>query len=185
MSQSVDAATVLPTGEAPTRDATQPVHVAGFWHRLAAAAVDSFCLAPAVLLLVSVAFLAAGPTVRASLQFDSLLELFLAGGGLFYGLFAVAILIVLVYGFLFTVTTGATPGLRLLRLRVIDIYGESPQCRRAATRSGALLLGSALFGLGLFWIAFDREKRGLHDWMAGTYVIHTSTGDRPTRRTAA
>jgi uncharacterized RDD family membrane protein YckC len=25
--------------------------------------------------------------------------------------------------------------------------------------------------LGYLWIAFDAEKRGLHDWIAGTYVI--------------
>jgi uncharacterized RDD family membrane protein YckC len=25
--------------------------------------------------------------------------------------------------------------------------------------------------LGFFWVGFDSEKRGLHDWIAGTYVI--------------
>jgi uncharacterized RDD family membrane protein YckC len=25
--------------------------------------------------------------------------------------------------------------------------------------------------LGFLWIGFDSEKRGLHDWIAGTYVV--------------
>jgi uncharacterized RDD family membrane protein YckC len=25
--------------------------------------------------------------------------------------------------------------------------------------------------LGFLWVGFDSEKRGLHDWIAGTYVI--------------
>jgi uncharacterized RDD family membrane protein YckC len=25
--------------------------------------------------------------------------------------------------------------------------------------------------LGFLWIGFDREKRGLHDWLADTYVV--------------
>ena len=29
----------------------------------------------------------------------------------------------------------------------------------------------ATLGLGFFWIGFDSEKRGLHDWLAGTYVV--------------
>ena len=35
------------------------------------------------------------------------------------------------------------------------------------------LLGVATLGLGFIWIAFDSEKRGLHDWLAGTYVVKT------------
>ena len=30
---------------------------------------------------------------------------------------------------------------------------------------------AATLGLGFAWIGFDREKRGLHDWLAGTYVV--------------
>jgi len=46
-----------------------------------------------------------------------------------------------------------------------------------------LVVGFALAGLGLLWIGFDREKRGLHDWIAGTYVIRTRT--RASARRAA
>jgi uncharacterized RDD family membrane protein YckC len=26
-------------------------------------------------------------------------------------------------------------------------------------------------GLGFLWIGFDSEKRGLQDWVSGTYVV--------------
>jgi hypothetical protein len=33
------------------------------------------------------------------------------------------------------------------------------------------LAGVATLFLGFLWIGFDNEKRGLQDWIAGTYVI--------------
>ena len=33
-------------------------------------------------------------------------------------------------------------------------------------------LSLLLFSLGFLVIAFTRQKRGLHDMLAGTYVIH-------------
>ena len=50
---------------------------------------------------------------------------------------------------------------------------ERPEWWRAFLRGWAVLLGVALLGMGLLWIGFDREKRGLHDWLAGTYVIRS------------
>jgi uncharacterized RDD family membrane protein YckC len=153
------------------------VFVGGFWRRLGAAIVDGVCLAPAILLLCWLASRVGGLELPAQLRFESLLELFLEGGGLVYSLLAVVIIIILVYGFLFTVTTGATPGLKLFGLKVINVYGEAPQWWRAMLRGGGLLLGGGLLGLGLLWVGFDREKRGLHDWLAGTYVIRASRSD--------
>jgi uncharacterized RDD family membrane protein YckC len=153
------------------------VFVGGFWRRLAAGVVDGACLAPALLLLGWLASRVGGLTLPSQLRFESLLELFLEGGGLFYSLLVVVVIIILVYGFLFTVTTGATPGLRLVGLRVINVYGEPPQWWRALLRGVGLLLGTGLLGLGLLWVGFDREKRGLHDWLAGTYVIRASRSD--------
>ena len=38
-------------------------------------------------------------------------------------------------------------------------------------KDGGLVLGLAIAVLGFLWIAFDSEKRGWHDWLAGTYVV--------------
>lgn len=81
-------------------------------------------------------------------------------GGLYFGLFWAA--------------TGRTPGQRLLRLRVVASRGGPP----SVLRSGIRVLGkfAALIpgGLGWIWVAFDREKRGWHDHLAGTHVITES-----------
>ena len=42
---------------------------------------------------------------------------------------------------------------------------------RIDERTAGYLAGLATLSLGFLWIGFDAEKRGLHDWIAGTYVI--------------
>jgi uncharacterized RDD family membrane protein YckC len=178
MLECVDGAPVGVDTETPARTT---VYVAGLWRRLAAAVVDLLCIAPAPLflgwLLLKVTEIEL--PVVADLRFESILELLLEGGGPMLSFLAVVALIVMLYWFLFTVTTGSTPGLRLLRLRVVTIYGEVPQWWRALLRSIGLLVGALLLGLGLLWIGFDREKRGLHDWLAGTYVIRRQANPPP------
>ncbi len=67
---------------------------------------------------------------------------------------------------------GATPGKALLGLRVIG--GER---RRglgivlAFLRLCGVMVSAVLFGLGFVMVAFTRDKRGLHDHLAGTAVI--------------
>jgi uncharacterized RDD family membrane protein YckC len=177
----VERAQALPApGEAgPT------VTVAGLFRRLLASLVDALLLAPALLLAgwltlrITGYRLPLGPELR----IESTLELFLEGGGMLYGLLGLGLVLLLLYGFLFMSTTGATPGLRLLRARVINPYGETPEWWRVALRALGFILSLALLGLGFLWIGFDREKRGLHDWLAGTYVIRTARAPAARRAT--
>ena len=173
----LDGAPVSPTG-------SDVVHVAGLWRRATALLVDAACLTPAIVLLGWLAFKVTGIRSPTEIRFESVLELFLEGGSLFYSLLTMAVVIMMIYGFLFIVTTGATPGLRLLRLRVINIYGDAPEWWRVLVRGLGLVAGTALLGLGVVWVGFDREKRGLQDWLAGTYVIRsrgatTAAGNEP------
>jgi uncharacterized RDD family membrane protein YckC len=148
------------------------VHVAGFWRRTAAALVDVLLVVPVSYLLTMLAARVAGlslPPARRT-GIDYWLDLALAGDpGLWGGLGLGAFLIVL-YLYLWQVTTGRTPGMRLLGLRVIDLYGEPPGVVRSAVRTLGYLVSLATLSLGFLWVAFDREKRGLHDWLAGTLV---------------
>src|SRR6185436_4045317 len=84
------------------------------------------------------------------------------------GLFAV---VCFLFFFVFQALRGQTPGQGLLGIRVIDCFGQTPSPARALARTAAFLHSWALFALGVVWIAFDREKRGLHDRLADTYVI--------------
>jgi uncharacterized RDD family membrane protein YckC len=75
------------------------------------------------------------------------------------------------YFFLFHTLRGQTPGKQVLGLRVIDAFGETPTPARSLLRTSGYIPSLLCLALGFLWIGFDREKRGLHDWLADTYVI--------------
>lgn len=169
----------MPTAQAldSARPAGPVVQVGGFWRRSLAAAVDALCLSPVLLIAGWFAFRMAGISVAGgpALRAEVVLELLLWGGLPVYAVLVLAIGLTQLYAFLFLAVAGHTPGLRLLRLRVINVYGERPEWWRVVLRCCGLLLGMGLLGLGLIWIGVDREKRGLHDWLAGTYVVRRTT----------
>ncbi|HVV88153.1 MAG TPA: RDD family protein [Kofleriaceae bacterium] len=157
---------VRPRASAPT------VHVAGMWRRAAAGLVDLAILAPIVVLLVFLASRLTGariPASRASLDFW--LDLLLTSDPAVLSALVIAAATGLLYLFVFQATIAQTIGMRLLKLRVIDVYGDPPSYARAGVRTAAYLASIATLFLGFWWIGFDAEKRGLHDWIAGTYVI--------------
>jgi uncharacterized RDD family membrane protein YckC len=65
---------------------------------------------------------------------------------------------------------GQTPGMRLTGLRVSHA-GRAPGIARSAVRYVALLASTIPLLLGLVPILFDRRRRGLHDFVAGTTVL--------------
>jgi uncharacterized RDD family membrane protein YckC len=176
---SVPAREVVGGGPRPAtrpREAARARHVvtvAGFWRRAAAALVDLAVVLPVALALAWVAGRVAGirlpPSRNAAL--DYWLDLALAGEPALWGTFGLVTAIGLIYLMVFHATMARTLGMRALKLRVIDAYGEPPSLARAAARTAGYLLGVATLGLGFVWVGFDAEKRGLHDWVAGTYVI--------------
>lgn len=157
---------VRPRAAAPT------VYVAGMWRRAAAGTIDVVILLPIVALLVWITTRLIGarlPTSRTSLDFW--LDLFLTSDPWVLTALVVTLAVGLLYQFIFQATLGQTPGMRVLKLRVIDVYGDAPSYPRAGLRAAGMLASAATLFLGFWWIAFDAEKRGLHDWIAGTYVI--------------
>ena len=148
--------------------------MAGFWRRALAALLDLAIIAPVVVGLAWLAKLLTGyrlPTVS-KVRLETFLEMVIGGEGMLYSMVAMVMLLVLLYLALFLLISGATPGLKVFKLRVVNVYGQSPEFWRVALRCLGFVLSCGLMGLGFFWIGFDREKRGLQDWVAGTYVIH-------------
>ena len=154
------------------RAASPTVYVAGMWRRAAAGFIDLLVLAPVIVVLVWLATRLTGahvPSSRSSLDFW--LDLLLTSDPAVLSALTVSLATVLLYQFVFQATVGQTLGMRLLKLRVVDVYGEPPSYPRAGLRTAAYLASAATLFLGFWWIGFDAEKRGLHDWIAGTYVI--------------
>jgi uncharacterized RDD family membrane protein YckC len=149
--------------------------VSGFWRRALAGCVDLLVILPVSLLLCKVAGSLAGLSLPPSRVqgLDFWLDLLLAGDGTLIGALGLTLAIASLYSLIFHISMGRTIGMRALKLRIIDVYGDEPSTNRALVRTAGYLLGVATLGLGFIWIAFDSEKRGLHDWLAGTYVVKT------------
>jgi len=92
--------------------------------------------------------------------------------------FLFLILTLLLVAFL-TVRYSGTPGNLLTNCQIVDaITGNSVTWKQSLRRSIGLLWTMISGGLGLLLIIFDRQKRALHDRVAGTVVVFSGTIDR-------
>jgi len=162
-----------PIAPRPSREAAA-VYVVGFWRRLAAAVIDLALVIPATLILTVIASRITGvhlPTNLRVIDIDLWIDLVLATDpALIMGLVLFSA-IGLTYLLVFQIVVGRTLGMRVLHLKIIDIYGDPPSGARCVARCAGYLASVATLFLGFLWIGFDSEKRGLQDWIAGTYVI--------------
>jgi uncharacterized RDD family membrane protein YckC len=141
----------------PTRAAPPPE--AGFATRglalvLDAALVNLGFLAGAALVALIVS-LAGNPPVW--------VEALLAGTG-----FTVAVIVYFVF---FWTVSGSTPGMALVRLRVLTIDGRPLGLGRAFARVVSLLLSVAILFLGFLPALVSDRRRALQDYLAGTVVV--------------
>jgi uncharacterized RDD family membrane protein YckC len=157
------------------RDPAANVWVVGFWKRLAAAVIDLALVVPAALLTTLIVGQIAGVHLPARnmrvLDIDMWIDLVLATDPAVVMGFVLFLAIGMVYLLVFHIALGRTLGMRVLRMKVIDVYGDPPSPARCIARCAGYLVGVATLFLGFLWIGFDSEKRGLQDWIAGTYVI--------------
>lgn len=68
--------------------------------------------------------------------------------------------------------TGKTVGKALLGLRIVTKRGEPIGAVRALRRCFGWVVSLMFFGLGFLWILISRDRRGWHDYIAGTCVIY-------------
>lgn len=75
------------------------------------------------------------------------------------------------YWYCFTLS-GKTPGCALLGIRVVRDTGDDLNGLHAAVRVIAFPLSFLFFGIGFLGIVLGRERRALHDVIAGTAVVY-------------
>lgn len=85
------------------------------------------------------------------------------------------------YMWLFTWGTGRTPGKRFFELSVVDQEGRPLRLGRSFLREAISKYVFNVAGIffpiwyiGFIWIGFDKNRRGWHDRLSGTYVIKGS-----------
>lgn len=127
---------------------------AGFWIRFLAILIDGVILF--VINLILAAILNSSTTGRSGIQ--TLL-------GLIY------------YVFFWSSASpwpGQTVGNKLLNIRVIKTDGSDLSLVVALIRYVGLVVSILVIFIGVIWAAFDPNKQGWHDKIAGTYVIKTA-----------
>ena len=141
-------------------DGTLPY--AGFWVRFAAKFVDGLLLGIPFMIVY---FLLVYRMVQAQRpdEFASILLLWELG---FFAVQAT-------YEIVFVGHYGATPGKMLCRLRIVTADGGRVGYGRATGRYFASKLSEMVCYIGYIMVAFDSQKRGLHDHICSTRVIYT------------
>ena len=89
------------------------------------------------------------------------------------------------YFVLFWSSTGQTPGMRLFRLRVSGRNGRPPSAWRAVLRAVGTVIAIVPLFAGYVPVLFDERRRGLPDFLAGTFVVYDDRipRDRPSHQT--
>ena len=68
---------------------------------------------------------------------------------------------------------GATPGKKFVHIKIVDAKTfEDITNKQAITRSLGYIPSILLLGIGFLMVAFCKDKRALHDLLAGTAVIY-------------
>jgi uncharacterized RDD family membrane protein YckC len=119
---------------------------AGFWIRFAAYIIDAI-----ILFVVGIVLAIAVGGTPVVLQFA----------------------VGLVYTIGFWIAQGATPGKMAVGIKITTVDGEDIDVGRALLRYVGYIASAIILLIGYLMIAFTREKRGLHDYIAGTVVIRT------------
>ena len=68
---------------------------------------------------------------------------------------------------------GATPGKKFVHIKIVDAKTfQDIDNKQAITRTFGYIISTFTFLIGFLMVAFRRDKRGLHDLLAGTVVVY-------------
>ena len=148
------SSTAMPIGLA-TPVVPGPIKYAGFWIRVVAYIIDVLILGMGLWII--------------GLLFQRSPEE--AGG-----FSAIGGILQIVLGFLYMPVLWSSPmqatiGQKICGLRVIRPGGNGISFERGIARALAMILSGMLLFIGYLMVAFTERKQGLHDILAGTYVV--------------
>ena len=146
---------------------------AGFWARFAAKLLDGVVLyGIAMLVERAVAALWFNGVVPVPPDWEGVLRMVLYSG-------PINTVIAVVYTVYFMARHEATPGKRILGLRVVRADGGRVGTGRVIGRYFAESISTIVFLAGYVMAAFDDEKRALHDYMCDTRVVKGPREEEP------
>lgn len=144
---------------------TQPTYV-GFWMRTLAYIIDYLLYQLAFVLMV----IPLGFALGIAMAEDFTLDEIEAAGALFG--FAFSMFVQWLWFTVFEASAWqATPGKKMLGLKVVDEQGRRISFGRANGRYWSKIISAVLLCIGFLMVAFTNKKQGLHDKMAETFVV--------------
>jgi uncharacterized RDD family membrane protein YckC len=168
--KEIEALPVVPVVPVPSNTADtgfdiSSVKKGGFWIRYVAWIIDTLILNIIGLILLqvgSVAFDLASSGLQ-NLETEEMI-------GIVIPYFLFMLIVNIAYFTYFHGSTGQTLGKMVCKLKVVRLDGGPVGYGKAFLRWIGYLVSSILY-LGFLWAAWDRNKQGWHDKIAGTYVI--------------
>jgi len=166
----------LPLPEKLSSGNENQIQYAGFWMRLAAYLIDSILLS-ILTGMMSIPFLLQWFKQISDLSFLNSIE----SSGIFpvqfwtfcWEYLLITYSIQIIYYTVAVGKWGRTVGKATLRLKVVKPDRSRVSYWRGLGRSLAYYLNGFMLGLSFLMIAFTKNKRGLHDYIADTIVIKT------------
>lgn len=66
---------------------------------------------------------------------------------------------------------GQTPGKKVMGIRIVRVDSKEIDWMTAVLRYVGYIVSGIPLALGFIWVAFDKQKQGWHDKIAGTFVV--------------
>jgi uncharacterized RDD family membrane protein YckC len=145
---------------------------AGFWWRFLAALIDGIILTVASKALQFALFPSMSVITAQPPSADPFAALGMAMATMGWAVL-LSTAVSVTYSTLFMGALGAVPGMMVCGLKVARPDGSPIGYGRACARYFAAVLSSLILCIGYLLIAFDAEKRALHDMICDTRVIKT------------
>jgi uncharacterized RDD family membrane protein YckC len=157
--QKLQEGAVLNTGE---------MRYAGFWIRVAARIIDGLVIGvPMMIIFFIVIFAVVQPAARGRNPSADILP------GILMPLIQVGFLFVqMAYEIFFLEKCGATPGKMACSIKVVTAEGGKIGYGRATGRYFSYILSGMICYIGYIIVAFDGQKRALHDYICNTRVVY-------------
>jgi uncharacterized RDD family membrane protein YckC len=152
----------------PSAGVAVPALYGGFWRRLAAFVIDGVII-NVVMSPFGLGLWGSISALSHATDLDPQALAAIIAASMFVWLLRV--IVTWLYGALFESSAWqATPGKKLLGLRVTDLDGRRISFARATGRAFGKWLSGVMLGIGYLIVAFTAKKQGLHDFIAGTVV---------------
>ena len=161
------------------------IHYAGFWIRFLASFLDTLFLALPVAIVIY--FLSDGNWFDFA-QYQQNMQYAMSGNATkalstqpqmsikWELLFEVSVLLVTIL--FWRRFKGATPGKKFVHIKIVNAKTfQDIDNRQAITRSFGYIVSTFTLLIGFIMVAFRKDKRGLHDLLAGSAVIYTNKNE--------